>query len=81
MTYTIEDLLPRYLPPECGSFVLVGVYACSFTIEVSKWPANPVDGFITMLKGVKKPLKVADMGCGEAALAKALKSTKHTVLV
>lgn len=58
---------------------LFDIYHRGFASQVEKWPENPIDGFIRMLKSAKTPLKVADMGCGEAALAKALQDSPHTI--
>ncbi|KAJ2162342.1 25S rRNA (adenine645-N1)-methyltransferase [Coemansia sp. RSA 552] len=52
-------------------------YHEGFAAQVRKWPVNPVDVFIKRLEH-REPLVVADMGCGEAALAAAV-GTRHTV--
>ncbi|KAJ3076546.1 25S rRNA (adenine645-N1)-methyltransferase [Podochytrium sp. JEL0797] len=67
------------------------IYHEGFRAQVETWPSNPVDYFISTLykQGAKPstttPLIIADMGCGEAALAKSLMShntsTSHKFLV
>ncbi|ORY43335.1 hypothetical protein BCR33DRAFT_698067 [Rhizoclosmatium globosum] len=54
------------------------IYHEGFRAQVELWPSNPVDHFIQTLSAAKipktKPLVIADMGCGEAALARSLLS-------
>ncbi|KAJ2828543.1 25S rRNA (adenine645-N1)-methyltransferase [Coemansia erecta] len=52
-------------------------YHQGFAAQVQKWPSNPVDIFIKQLQA-RERVVVADMGCGEAALAAAV-GTQHTV--
>ncbi|KAJ2781886.1 hypothetical protein H4R18_002592 [Coemansia javaensis] len=53
-------------------------YHEGFAAQVRKWPANPLDGLIEDLRGRRRRLVVADMGCGEARLAAAV-GAQHTV--
>ncbi|KAI8609809.1 ribosomal RNA-processing protein 8-like protein [Chytriomyces sp. MP71] len=56
------------------------IYHEGFRAQVESWPSNPVDQYIkslSTLRGTKTtrkgdPIVIADMGCGEAALAKSL---------
>lgn len=66
-------------------------YHAGFRTQVQSWPQNPVDSFINVIKErLQKPINapgglfgdkdgtivVADMGCGEAQLAKDLQNVK-----
>ena len=51
---------------------LFRIYHDGYARQVQKWPANPLDVIIRFLKRQKKGLNVADLGCGEARLAKEL---------
>ncbi|KAJ3326269.1 25S rRNA (adenine645-N1)-methyltransferase [Boothiomyces sp. JEL0866] len=50
---------------------LFDIYHEGFSSQVEDWPTNPVDIYIDYLKQ-KKDIVVADMGCGEAKLAREL---------
>ncbi|CAG8572529.1 187_t:CDS:2 [Ambispora gerdemannii] len=47
-------------------------YHEGFRSVVEAWPVNPVDVLIRYLKGKSADIVVADLGCGEAKLAKAV---------
>ncbi|KAJ3185889.1 25S rRNA (adenine645-N1)-methyltransferase [Irineochytrium annulatum] len=50
-------------------------YHVGFRAQVDSWPVNPVNHYIDEFKSRKptgSPLVIADMGCGDAALADAL---------
>ena len=53
-------------------------YHTGFRAQVAYWPSNPVDVFIAELKAADKSLIVADMGCGEAAIAAAVPQKVHS---
>ncbi|KZW04000.1 hypothetical protein EXIGLDRAFT_599964 [Exidia glandulosa HHB12029] len=55
-------------------------YHTGFRRQVESWPTNPVDIYISQLSSSTTPLVVADIGCGEAALARALVPKGFTVL-
>ncbi|KAI9358321.1 methyltransferase-domain-containing protein [Zopfochytrium polystomum] len=53
------------------------IYHQGFRAQVESWPSNPVDHYIQTLGNTPPttstgPLTIADLGCGEAALAAAL---------
>ncbi|KAJ3272993.1 25S rRNA (adenine645-N1)-methyltransferase [Terramyces sp. JEL0728] len=50
---------------------LFDIYHEGFSSQVVDWPTNPVDIYIDYL-GQKKDVVVADMGCGEAKIAREL---------
>lgn len=47
-------------------------YHVGFRHQVQSWPTNPVEHYITVLSSYPPRTMVADLGCGDAALAKAL---------
>ncbi|KAG8898824.1 25S rRNA (adenine645-N1)-methyltransferase [Tulasnella sp. 403] len=47
-------------------------YHAGFRRQVTSWPTNPVTHYISTLSSYSKNILIADLGCGEAALAKAL---------
>lgn len=51
---------------------LFEIYHQGFQAQVDEWPVNPVDVFISQLETLEPETVVADMGCGEAAIAKRL---------
>uniref|UniRef100_A0AC35U353 Ribosomal RNA-processing protein 8 n=1 Tax=Rhabditophanes sp. KR3021 TaxID=114890 RepID=A0AC35U353_9BILA len=53
-------------------------YHQGYRFQVKKWPINPVDRVITILRQMKKGTVIADMGCGDAKIAKEL-GKQHTV--
>lgn len=55
------------------------IYHDGYRHQVKKWPINPVDRIIQMLRGEEKGKIIADMGCGDAKIAKELNKI-HTVL-
>uniref|UniRef100_L7M0R4 Ribosomal RNA-processing protein 8 n=1 Tax=Rhipicephalus pulchellus TaxID=72859 RepID=L7M0R4_RHIPC len=52
------------------------VYHEGFEQQVSKWPVNPVDVIIDSLRGMPKSTVIADLGCGEAKIARELTRNK-----
>uniref|UniRef100_A0A0N4ZUY7 Ribosomal RNA-processing protein 8 n=1 Tax=Parastrongyloides trichosuri TaxID=131310 RepID=A0A0N4ZUY7_PARTI len=54
-------------------------YHEGYRYQVKKWPINPVDRIISMLRAEKKGQVIADMGCGDAKIAKQL-GKMHKVL-
>lgn len=51
-------------------------YHEGFRHQVQSWPTNPIDMFISRLAKADKKCVVADLGCGDAALARAFKGNK-----
>lgn len=49
---------------------LFSAYHEGFSSQVKSWPKNPVDIIIQQLKDIKKKKVVADMGCGDAKIAR-----------
>ncbi|KAF9782898.1 methyltransferase-domain-containing protein [Thelephora terrestris] len=47
-------------------------YHAGFRQQVQSWPSNPVDDYINELKTCPHGTVIADLGCGDAALARAL---------
>ncbi|KAI0080656.1 hypothetical protein K474DRAFT_1657462 [Panus rudis PR-1116 ss-1] len=47
-------------------------YHTGFRHQVQTWPSNPVSHYISVLSKYPPKTVIADLGCGEAALAKAL---------
>lgn len=52
-------------------------YHDGYRHQVEKWPLNPLDRIIKMIKKLPKSLEVGDFGCGEGKLAK---SVPHKVI-
>lgn len=59
---------------------LLDDYHSGFRHQVKSWPVNPVDTYITQLESMGPPLVIADLGCGEATIAKRLVPKGYTVL-
>lgn len=49
---------------------LFNIYHAGYSEQVRRWPCNPLDDIIKYLSSQKPSLRVADLGCGEARLAK-----------
>jgi len=47
-------------------------YHTGFRQQVKSWPINPVGQYVSEIAAMKRPLVVADLGCGDAAIAKEL---------
>lgn len=47
-------------------------YHNGFRQQVRSWPTNPVDHYVQMLSTYPAKTIVADLGCGDAAIARAL---------
>lgn len=56
-------MLPRSLPRQ---------YHAGFRHQVQSWPTNPVEHYISVLTAYPQKTLIADLGCGDAALARAL---------
>ena len=68
----------RLLPP-----VLTYVnpqYHKGFRRQVESWPSNPVSHYISSLSSYPPRTVIADLGCGDAALARALIPKGYTVM-
>ncbi|XP_029840115.2 ribosomal RNA-processing protein 8 [Ixodes scapularis] len=52
------------------------VYHEGFERQVSKWPVNPVDVIIDSLRSMPNTTVIADLGCGEAKIARTLTKKK-----
>ncbi|KAI0637944.1 methyltransferase-domain-containing protein [Trametes polyzona] len=55
-------------------------YHTGFRHQVESWPTNPVSHYIDVLSSYPAKTVIADLGCGEAALARALVPKGMTVL-
>ncbi|KAF9057709.1 methyltransferase-domain-containing protein [Panaeolus papilionaceus] len=47
-------------------------YHTGFRHQVQSWPTNPVEHYISVFSSYPKRTLIADLGCGDAALAKSL---------
>ncbi|KAK1236704.1 25S rRNA (adenine645-N1)-methyltransferase [Marasmius sp. AFHP31] len=47
-------------------------YHAGFRHQVQSWPTNPVDHFVSVLAKYPKKTVIADLGCGDAAIARNL---------
>jgi SAM-dependent methyltransferase len=57
---------------------LFDVYHEGYRNQVEGWPINPLDRIIQWIRTKPKSAIVADMGCGEARLARSLKNKVHS---
>ena len=55
-------------------------YHTGFRHQVESWPTNPVAHYVSTLAAYPPKTVVADLGCGDAALARALVPKGLTVL-
>ncbi|KAI0356492.1 hypothetical protein OH77DRAFT_1423426 [Trametes cingulata] len=55
-------------------------YHTGFRHQVGSWPTNPVSHYISALSSYPPKTVIADLGCGDAALARALVPKGMTVL-
>ncbi|KAF9815553.1 hypothetical protein IEO21_04553 [Rhodonia placenta] len=55
-------------------------YHTGFRHQVHSWPTNPVEHYISSLSSYPPRTVIADLGCGDAALARALLPKEMTVL-
>ncbi|KAK7049664.1 25S rRNA (adenine645-N1)-methyltransferase [Paramarasmius palmivorus] len=55
-------------------------YHNGFRHQVQSWPTNPVDQFVSTLAKYPKKTVIADLGCGDAAIARNLIPEGMTVL-
>lgn len=55
-------------------------YHVGFRHQVHSWPTNPVEQYIEKLKDYPPRTVIADLGCGDAALARGLVPEGMTVL-
>lgn len=49
---------------------LFHLYHTAYSEQVKRWPKNPLDDIIAYLKTQKVSMRIADLGCGEARLAR-----------
>ena len=61
-------------------YVSAPQYHTGFRHQVTSWPSNPVDHYVDTLSRYRKGSVVVDLGCGDAALAKALVPKGYNVL-
>ena len=57
---------------------LFEVYHQGFSLQMSKWPVNPLDRVVAYVKALPEALLVADFGCGEAQLAQSVPHAVHS---
>lgn len=55
-------------------------YHVGFRRQVQSWPTNPVSHYISELSSYPAKTVIADLGCGDAALARALLAKNLTVI-
>jgi ribosomal RNA-processing protein 8 len=55
-------------------------YHSGFRHQVQSWPSNPVSHYVSQLSSYPQNTVIADLGCGDAALARGLSSKKPRVL-
>ena len=55
-------------------------YHKGFRRQVESWPSNPVSHYISTLSSYPPRTVIADLGCGDAALARVLIPKGHTVM-
>ena len=55
-------------------------YHKGFRRQVESWPSNPVSHYISELSSYPLGTAIADLGCGDAALARALIPKGYTVM-
>ncbi|TFK93555.1 hypothetical protein K466DRAFT_537845 [Polyporus arcularius HHB13444] len=60
--------------------VVFADYHVGFRHQVESWPTNPVAHYISSLSSYPAKTVIADLGCGDAALARALVPKDMTVL-
>ncbi|KII67581.1 Ribosomal RNA-processing protein 8 [Thelohanellus kitauei] len=57
---------------------LLDLYIMGFKKQAEQWPVKPVEEIIKILMKSDPNLEVADMGCGEAMIAKQVKQKVHS---
>lgn len=57
---------------------LFDVYHRGFSMQVSKWPSNPLDRIIARVKSLPQNFVISDFGCGEAKLAQSVPHRVHS---
>lgn len=79
--------IPQYLTTCVARAFLLRVfhranpqYHKGFRRQVESWPSNPVSHYISALSSYPPRTVIADLGCGDAALARALVPKGYTVL-
>ncbi|KAM5534901.1 hypothetical protein V8D89_011456 [Ganoderma adspersum] len=55
-------------------------YHTGFRHQVESWPTNPVSHYVTVLSSYQAKTVIADLGCGDAALARSLVPRGMSVL-
>jgi len=55
-------------------------YHKGFRHQVESWPTNPVSHYISALSAYPPRIVIADLGCGDGALARALIPKGYTVM-
>ncbi|XP_043928863.1 ribosomal RNA-processing protein 8 [Protopterus annectens] len=54
------------------------IYHRGYTMQVQRWPENPLDRIIQYIKNKPASLIVADFGCGDCRLARSVKNQVHS---
>ena len=75
--------LQRYICCSYAKYFAHGLsiqYHAGFRHQVESWPTNPVAHYISVLSSCPAKTVIADLGCGDAALARALVPKGMTVL-
>lgn len=55
-------------------------YHAGFRHQVTSWPVNPVEHYVSTFASYPTKTLIADLGCGDAALAKKLLTTGISVI-
>ncbi|XP_017472009.1 PREDICTED: ribosomal RNA-processing protein 8 isoform X2 [Rhagoletis zephyria] len=54
-------------------------YHTGYQLQVEKWPMNPLDRIIKVIKRLPKALEIVDFGCGEGRLAKSVPNKVYSM--
>ena len=55
---------------------LIKQYHSGYYHQIKKWPVNPLNRVMKYIEKSHKSSKIADMGCGEAAISKKIKNVQ-----
>ena len=56
----------------CNSWPTVSQYHAGFRHQVLSWPKNPVQHYVSLFESYPTKTVIADLGCGDALLARSL---------
>lgn len=75
--YTIDSLEAQQLFQEDPD--AFGAYHEGYRHQVEKWPLNPLDRIVKMIRKLPKSLEIGDFGCGEGKLAKSIPNKVYSM--